>query len=415
MTEIEKRKPRPEATGMNILVSETSRNGLVLIVAILFVSIMSGILGAFKNGEFQQTYDFVQVEKAVSEINFEEEIFSQMTKKSRQVIYDKEEVLYNEELGETYVVTTSWFKGYYKSYFYESSWFYLETMMNTITVTIFYIALINFLIAKKKTKDVVYLKLTGDINDIVVEKNNVPSTTFEPFLDDWNSERKKRQFKANIRYKISKLERKTPFKIKKIFKEKNEEGQFVFVREPEFLKKKFKIFTKNRIKQRRANRYINRKMSLESFLTSEYISENVLYERVKYFKYIYASFIYNGKNGIHKTTDEYSAITSNDAKKNKDLFKKMVLGLAATLSFATVLSFTLFSANENWLIVVYNVALKLLPFILQWILGIDYSNRYMSDQLIPTQKYRLNIINMYLSNREKYNMIENKKIAEGVS
>jgi hypothetical protein len=415
MNELENKKPQPEKTGASVLVSETSRNGMVLVIAIIFVSIMSGILGAFKNGEFQKTYDFVQVEVALSEVNFEDEVFSQMTKESRKFIYDKKIIMYDEEIGETYEILVPWFKGYYKSYFFDSSWFYLETMMNTIMVTIFYIALINFLIAKKKSKDAVYIKLTGEINDIVVEKNEVPSTTFEPFLDDWNGERKKRQFKSNVKYKLSKLERKTSFKIKKIFQEKDKEGKVHFTYEPDFLKEKFKWLSKNLKKQKKAKKYINKKMSLESFLTEDYIEENVLYEKVKHFRYIYPSFIYNGKNGVHKTTDEYSAITSDDNKKSKDLVKKIFLGLAATSAFATVLSFTLFSADENWLVVVYTVILKLLPLVLQWILGVDYSNVYMSGQLIPTQKYRLSIINMYLSNKHKYINLEKSAIAKDVS
>jgi hypothetical protein len=418
MNELENKKPQPEKTGASILVSESSRNGFVLIIAILFVSIMSGILGAFKNGEFQKTYDFVQVNVAVSEVDFNDPVFSQITDKSREFIYDKEVIMYDEEFGETYIITVPWYKGYYKNYFFNSSWFYLETMMNTLMVAIFYVALINFLIAKKKSKDRVYLKLTGEINNIVVEKNDVPSTTFEPFLDDWNSDRKKRQFKSNIKYKLSKLERKTKFKIKRLFQEKDENGKVKFTYEPEILTKKikwYKWFSRESKKQRKARKYINKKMSLETYLTKNYIDENVLYEKVKYFKYIYPSFVYNGKNGIHKTTDEYSAITSDDKRKSKDLGRKILLGFATTSIFATILSFTLFSADENWLIVVYTVILKLLPLVLQWILGVDYSNSYMSDQLIPTQKYRLSIINMYLSNKDKYISLEKQVVAKDVS
>ena len=242
MNELENRKPQSEKMGTNILVSETSRNGIVLIIAILFVSIMSGILGAFKNGEFQKTYDFVQVDIAISEVDFNDPVFSQLTDKSREFIYDKEIIMYDEEFGETYVIKVPWYKGYYKNYFFNSSWFYLETLMNTIMVTIFYVALINFLIAKKKSQDRVYLRLTSEINNIVVERNDVPSTTFEPFLDDWNSSRKKRQFKSNIKYKLSKLERKTKFKIKRLFQEKDENGKVRFNYEPEILTKKFKWY-----------------------------------------------------------------------------------------------------------------------------------------------------------------------------
>ena len=59
------KKPKIEKIGSSILVSESSRNGIVLIIAILFAAIMGGVLGAFKNGEFQKTYDFVQVEMAL--------------------------------------------------------------------------------------------------------------------------------------------------------------------------------------------------------------------------------------------------------------------------------------------------------------------------------------------------------------
>ena len=415
MNETVFKKPEIGKAIGNVLISETSRNGLILIIAIVFVSIMSGILGAFKNGEFQRTYDFVSVDVPVSEVDYTDDIFSQFSKDSREFKYDKVEILYDEELGENYEVTTYWYKGYYKNYFFGSSWFFLETMMNTLMVTIFYIALINYLIAKKKSDDVVYRKLTSEINDIVIEKNSVPSSTFEPFLDEWNGDRKVKQFISNIKYKLSKLERRTPFKVRKIFYKRDEQGKLIFVKDEEFLNKKIKFlaFRKGWLLQKRARHYIQTKERLNSFLSEEYILQNVVYEKVKYFKYIYPSFVYNGKNGIHKTTDEYSAITPDSKKLKKDLVAKVMLGFAVTSAFATVLSFTLFKADENWLIIVYTVILKLLPLVLQWILGIDYSNTYMSDQLIPTQKYRLSIINIYLSDKDKY--VKRDLIAKDVS
>lgn len=408
MNEEIKKTSQKEVGLASVLVSETSRNGIVLFIAILFVAILSGVLGAFKNGEFQRSYDFVSIEKPFEEVDKTSDEFESYRKDSRETIVDKVVIMYDEELGENYEITVRWYKGYYKNYFFGSSWFYLETMMNTISVMIFYVALIQFLVAKKKEKDKVYLSLTGDINKIVVLDNSVPASSFEPFLGDWNDNRKVNQFISNTKYKLSKLERRTRFKVRKQFFKKNE-GKMEFVETPEILSKTFKwyqIFNKDKRLKRKCRKYVNKKMTLESFLTKEYIEENVVYEKVKHFKYIYPSFIYNGKNGIHKTTDEYSAINSDDKRMRKDLIKKIFLGFSSTMVFATVLSFTLFRANETWLLVVYNVVLKMLPLVLQWILGIDYANSYMSDQLIPNQKYRLSIISLYLSNKDKYNTIQ---------
>ena len=150
----------------------------------------------------------------VEEVDLNDRAFSELSIDSRVIKFDKKVIYYDEILGESFEKTEYWYKGYYKNYFYSSPWFYLETLMNTITVIIFYVALVNFLIIKKKSKDYLFTKMTDEIDDLVSVRNDVPASSFEPFLDDWNEKRKIRQFKSNMKYKISKLERKTPFRIK---------------------------------------------------------------------------------------------------------------------------------------------------------------------------------------------------------
>lgn len=409
MNEEFNKKNKQELGVANLLVSETSRNGFVLFLAILIVAILSGVLGAFKNGEFQRSYDFVEINKPLLEVDYTSQEFENYKNDSREYIFDKTVLMYDEVLGENYEETVVWYKGYYKNYFYASSWFYLETLMNTLSVMIFYIALIQFLISKKKSNDKVFITVTGEINKIIVQDNAIPASSFEPFLDDWNNERKVKQFISNIKYKISKLERRTKFKVRKQFFKKNEEGKMVFYPNPEVLEKEFKWYQFLKKEKRfrdKCIKYIDKKQTWESFLTKDFIEENVVYEKVKYFRHIYPSFIYNGKNGIHKTTDEYSAIDSDSKRMRKDLFKKIILGFSVTAAFATILSFTLFRANDSWMIIVFNVVLKMLPLVLQWILGVDHSNVYMSEQLIPTQRYRLSIMSLYLANKERYSNVE---------
>lgn len=377
----------------NVLVSTQTRNLFVLIVAVIVIMIISGILGAFKSGKFMKTYDFVEVNIPYDEVNYNDPIFKDLTDRSKEVIKYEKEYMFNEETQENIEIKVKMYKGYNTKYFFQSSWFYGDAALNTLIVLIFYITLVGYLLAKRMMNDQLYIKLEGELNQLVIEENQLPAVTFEPFIYDWNMIRKKKQHISNIKYKLAKLEQKTPYKIRKEFYVKNEEGKVVFqIPNRELTYKEFK--------------YLETKENLESYITDEYINEHVEFEKVKYFKYIHPSFVTTGKNEIIQSTDEYSAIQTNKEKQSKDYAKKALLGLAISFAIASLLSYTLFKIDEGWLVVVWNVFMRMLPLVLQVVLAIDYVNRLMGTQKIPVLRYRLNIANLYLANKS------NKEVKE---
>jgi len=406
MADGKEKETTQETAGRRVLVSKTSRNGIILILAVLIVAGLSGLLGAFKNGEFQRTYDFVSVNVAVADLDYEAEIFDQMSKDSRQVYSIEPKIIYDEETNTTTIQETNWYSGYYKSYFFASEWFYLETLFNTVLVMIFYISLINFLISRRQDKDEIYIALSSDINGMIVD-NDLPAVKFEPFLDIWNNNRKIKQHIANVKFQISKLIKKTPYRIRKVFDKKDDKGNILFVF-PAELHEKIKFYHLIKLNRRRRQlKFYQKKTILESKLTKSYIENTVVFEKVKYFKQIDPSFIYSGKNGLHKTTDEYSSIQNDGKVLSKDLRKKVLVGFSITMMITSILAFTMFKATDDWIVIVYMVALRMLPLVLQTIMGIDYSNSYMQKQLIPTIKYRLSIASVFLANDGKMGIFDN--------
>lgn len=376
-----------EAKETNILVSKNARSLLILILATIVIMLINGILGAFKSGKLYKTYDFVEVNILLEDVDYSLPIFESYTKASREIIKVEKRYVYDEETNENFVITVEMYKGYYTKFFFQSYWFYTDTGLNSLTAMILYITLVNFLIAKRSSENPIFKKLDEEINELVIVTNSVPSTTFEPFMEEWNNQRKIKQHISNIKYKLAVLENKTPYKIKKAFYIRNGNGLIYQIPERTLTKKEQK--------------YLEKREALESFITQEYIENHVLFEKVKNFKTIYASFVTTGKNEIVKSTDEYSSIRSNANKQLEDYLRKALLGFAIAFGTGILLSFVLFRLDDDWLFVVFSVALKMLPLILQAILANSYSNKHITVQMIPIQRYRLNLINMYLSTRHE--------------
>lgn len=368
----------------NVLISKRGRSLILLIFATILVSALAGVLGAFKSGKFYKTYDYIEVGIPYEEVNFDDPIFKDKTKGSREIIKWEKEYSYDIETGEEIITHVKMYKGYYTKYFFQSGWFYADAGLNSLMVMILYIALVNFLIVRRTEKNDVHNKLEGELNDLVIEKNSLPSTTFEPYMEKWNNKRKINQHIANIKYKLALLEKKTPYKIKKTFYVKTDEGMIFQLPKD--------LTTLNKKEQK----YLDKKEELEAFLEQEYIDKHVIFEKVDHFKYIHPSFVTTGKNEVIKSTDEYSSIKSNKQKQSEDYVRKAFLGLAFTFSVGVILSFVLFRIEDHWLIVLYSVLLKLLPLVLQIIFANDYSNRHIEYQMIPNLRYRLNIASMYL-------------------
>lgn len=384
-----------EAKETNKLISREGRSILLLILATITVTMISGILGAFKSGKLYKTYDFVEVNILLEEVDYTLEIFKDKTDNSREVIKYETEYIFSEELQESVPVKVKVYKGYYTKYFFESWWFYADAMTNSASALIFYVALFGYLLVKRLENNEIFLTLEEEINNIIIVENQLPAISFEPFIEKWNLARKIRQHISNIKYLLAKLEVKTPYKIRKTFYVKNGNGT-------EF------IVPTNDLTWRE-ERYLNKKERLESYLTKEYIDEHVEFERVKHFKYIHPSFITTGVNKIIKSTDEYSSIKTDQRKTTENISKKAMLSIASSFVVASLLSFVLFRLEEGWLEILFNVALRMLPLVLQVILSNSDSNRFIKNQIITNQRNRLNIINIYLVTKNEEEEIIQKE------
>lgn len=369
----------------NIAVNKRIGSTVMLVFATLLILVLSGILGAFQGGGFQKTADIKKLDGVIlidkySSFNPKNhyEFFkdTKWTEKSK-IKYKRKEA---EEPGKDIIYNIN----YGTKWFWEDPMFYSETFLHTLMVMILYIALTNFLIVRKKEDNENYKKLIKDLNEITIETNSLPATTFEPYIEEWNNQRKIKQHISNIKYKLSRLENKTSYKVRKTFYVKTDQG-LVF-KEPE----------QESLLNWKERKYFYKKKELETFLEKEYIEKHVLFEKVKHFKKIHPSFVTTGKNDIVKSTDEYSNIKNNKEKQTQDYIFKALIGISMSFIVGIILSFTLITVSDHWLIILYSVLLKLLPLTLQIIFAIDYSNKYVEFQEIPNLKYRLNIASMYL-------------------
>lgn len=370
------------------LVKNQTFHFLTLIFATIIILVISGILGAFRSGKFEKTYDYVKVNQNYQDIDYNSEVFKFWSKESKEVIEIRTELIYHEPSGTFIEIEYPFYKGYYSNYFWESSWFYVDTLTNSLIIMLFYITLTNFLISRNKAKNGEYLYLKDEINEIVLVKNEIPSSSFEPFMEKWNYGRKVNQHISNVKFKLSKLESKTKYEIKKEFYIIEENGDSTF-----------KI--PDRVLTPEEEKYLKTKKELELLITEQYIKTNIRFSKVKHFKTIHPSFVTTGKNSIIESTDEYSSIKSDTNKRSEDFTKKGLFGLALSMVIASVLSFTLFSAEEGWLLILYSIFIRLLPLVLQVVMSLMYINTHFEQQLIPTLKNRLNIINIYLSDKNK--------------
>lgn len=376
-----------------IIISKQTRNLFILIMSIIIITIISGILGAFKSGKFYKTYDYVEVNIPYDELDYSLPIFDAWDKDSKEVIKYETEWIFDEDLGHSVPIVVKMYKGYNTKYFFQSSWFYAEALLNSVIVLMFYISLVNYLVSKRLDNDELYLTLEGELNQLIVVDNALPANSFEPFIERWNLARKKKQHISNVKYKLARLEQSTPYKVRREFYKKDEEGNSLFIiPERELTKKELK--------------YVERKERLESYITKEYIEEHVEFEKVKHFKYIHASFVTTGNNNIIQSTDEYSSIKSHKEKQREDFGRKALIGMSISFAIASILSFTLFRVEEGWIIILYNVFMNMLPLLIQIVLAIDYVNIIMKAQYIPVARYRLNIANLYLTNEVDEPIIE---------
>jgi len=289
----------------------------------------------------------------------------------------------------------------YTKFFYEHPFWYISTATSLGSALILFYSMFNYLITVMREKYKKYVDLDNKMTD-AVDKFLDP-VTFEPWIDnDFNTRRKIQQHKFNVKYKIDKLERKTPYKVKRKLKPYFDElRQFNKIRrEDEAL---ITYNPKDILKglgplKFREQHYLNKKERLLYLLDDAYIEEYVVSGRVKYFRYVYPMFVYNGENGLGKTIDSYSLIKTDAKRISSDASSKMIISLVVTFLFAVLTTVTVVASVEQqpfWIII--NTISKLAPLVIQVPLAINYSNDFMNKQLIGNLISRHSILLLYLA------------------
>jgi hypothetical protein len=251
---------------------------------------------------------------------------------------------------------------FYTKFFYESSAWYVSTGVSMLSTVLLFYALFNYLIVRAKERYERYVDLSKQIQ-VIVETLLNPDV-FEPWMDHtFNKRRKIQQHTANVKVKLDRLERRTPYKIKQFFRDT-----------PGFKLKNLTF---------RQRRYYLKRERLKSMLNDDYINDYVINGRVKHFVYVHPMFIYNGINGSGYAVDSYSNLKSDAKRISKDALQKILLSLVLAITFAALLTFTISGATgQGVLWIIISIIVKITPLLLQVPLAIDYSNSFMEEQLM---------------------------------
>ena len=251
---------------------------------------------------------------------------------------------------------------FYTKFFYESPAWYVSTGVSMLSAVLLFYALFNYLIVRAKERYERYVDLSKQIQ-VIVETLLNPDV-FEPWMDHtFNKRRKIQQHTANVKVKLDRLERRTPYKIKQFFRDT-----------PGFKLKNLTF---------RQRRYYLKRERLKSMLNDDYINDYVINGRVKHFVYVHPMFIYNGINGSGYAVDSYSNLKSDAKRISKDALQKILLSLVLAITFAALLTFTISGATgQGVLWIIISIIVKITPLLLQVPLAIDYSNSFMEEQLM---------------------------------
>lgn len=272
----------------------------------------------------------------------------------------------------------------YTKFFYQSTFWWLSTATSLSSAIILFYSLFNYLVTRMKDTYKKYNELQAEMermNDNILVPN-----TFEPWMDNvFNYNRKIKQHRNNINYKIDKLERRTNFVVKQTFKQYFDDmyGEECCTWSLEDVNHNIRWW------QFRYRKYFRKKSRLMSLLDTDYISHFVAHGKVKHFKYIHPMFIYNGTNSTGRMQDEYSTLRSDGAQLANDAGAKLLLSLTVTVLLAVLVMVTAVASIEQeplwrWL----NIAAKLIPLAIQVPLAYDYTNSYMSKHLIKNLRSR---------------------------
>lgn len=212
-----------------------------------------------------------------------------------------------------------------------------------------------------------------------VVDSSIDPNTFDPFMVDFNINRKTRQYKKAINTKIAKLERKATSEDLEDWVLSQREK-----REPE-------------------REFGRKKLVLLKQLDPEFIADRIIYMDINY-KPIEKSFVTNGYQS-RNNDDELYKVESGAWKMIRELSPRFVITIAwlvvANSIFVEVLE------DADWRVVAVKIGLKLLPIAMQIYGAKGYVKSYIQTKIMVDFRTRIEIITLYLASLNKKVEVEN--------
>ena len=284
---------------------------------------------------------------------------------------------------------------YYTKFFFQDTAWYIDSAISIASAVILFYSMFNYLIGTYKERHEMFNALTLDMRNLT--ETALDPHTFEPWMEnEFNRRRKEEQHVANVKYSLSKLERRTPARIKNKFKlyfkdlemSNNSETNTPAVITLD-VTNKLTFFEK---------RYIRKKENLLYLLSKPYIRDYVKDSKVKHFREISPIFVYSGAAQYGKTTDRFSLMQTDSERIGTDASKKIPIIILNSFLFALIIAMGMFAdAGEPWVFVLMAVIARIVPLVVQVILSFDYTNNFMSGHLIPNLLNRKSIALLYLA------------------
>lgn len=272
----------------------------------------------------------------------------------------------------------------YTRFFFQHTFWYISTLTRIVSAVLLFYSVFNYLITKLKDTHKRYNDLNNEM--ITFSNNSLDPSTFEPWMVNiFNYSRKIAQHTTNIKYKLSKLDQRTNYKIK--------------------------VLAKTDPDNPKCAKYVNAKAELRAQLNPKYIEDIIYHKHIPNFKYVHPSFVLCGTNKIGRTTDSYSLIQSDNSRLSRDMLTKTLLATMLTVMFATLLTITVVTAADKpWYWIVIDVLTTIAPLLIQIFLAFDYCNVYMDEHLITNLLIRRTIALMYLADMKKGTNVNEKSI-----
>jgi len=386
----------------SVLLNKRSRSLIFLVATFIFILLANGMLPLI-SGRAHYTADPVELTYAEYLVAKAEDPLRDLTYGSKLdiILYKELYRLANPDMTPDEIVLLepplNLKVSMYTIFFFDSPWWYFDTGLSLVSALLLFYALFNYLVIRSKERNIDYLNGEGVIKQL--NESYLDPDTFEPWVEvDFNQTRKRKQHIRNTKFKLKKLELKTPYEVRRKFKDyfqvkpKNNESSFYPV-----------VYTPMTPAE---TKYINKKDELLAQLEENYIKEYIVENDVENCQEIKPGFVYSGINIEGVGQDEYSTIKTDRQRIRSSIVAKLFISLAVTLSFAsvlTILSISISQQNPVW--VVATILMKLLPLFLQVYFAIDYSNWFMDNQLLPNLKFRENIALLYLAEMKRRGIV----------